>query len=45
MTTEKLERLKLLLVGFMIGIGTPFLIAGMTLQLTGSKLAIEIVRK
>lgn len=45
MAPEKLERLKLMLVGGLLGIGLPFLIAGMALQVTGSKLAIEIVRK
>lgn len=40
---KKSERIALMFVGVMIGFALPFLVTGMALQITGSKLRIEIV--
>jgi len=41
----KRDRAALLLIGWMIGFGTPFLIAGLFLTATHSKMRIEIVEE
>lgn len=39
------DKAALLLVGWILGIGTPFYVIGMTLFLTGHVMRIEIVKK
>lgn len=38
------DRAGLLLVGWLLGLGTPFFIAGAALQLSGSVMRVEIVK-
>lgn len=38
------DRAALLLIGWMIGFGTPFLVAGMVLTVTRSVMRVEIVK-
>lgn len=42
---EVMKNLQLMFVGMLIGFGLPFLIAGMTMQLTGTKMRVDIVKE
>lgn len=45
MTAEQKKAVHLMFVGGMIGLGLPFAIAGMALQITGNVLRVEIVKE